>query len=141
VARRRERDARRAGESSDAARSRDRHLAAASSRASHAERALRSLDEPLPVLAPLAVGDPVLATGLGLQGTIASIDGDEAEMVAPGGQRARLALTRPSPDPRGGAPAHPPDRGAVRVLAAARSDVSDQLDVRGTRADEARESV
>jgi DNA mismatch repair protein MutS2 len=142
IARRRERDARKtAGDTSSAARSRDRHLSAASSRATRAERALRALDEPLPVLAPLAVGDPVVAAGLGLRGTIASIDGGEAEVVAAGGQRIRIAVTRLSPDPRGDAPATPPDRGAVRVLASARSDVPDELDVRGTRAQEARESV
>ncbi|HEY4346518.1 MAG TPA: Smr/MutS family protein [Gaiellaceae bacterium] len=142
VAGRREREARRAsGEPSDAARTRDRHLTAASSRAADAERALRALDEPLPLLAPLAIGDPVVASGLALQGTIASISGDEAEMVAPGGQRIRIALARLSPDPRGGASSDPPDRGAVRVLASARGDVSDQLDVRGTRAQETREAV
>jgi len=142
VARRRQRDARKATvETSEAARSRDRHLSAASSRATRAERALRALDEPLPVLAPLAIGDPVVAAGLGLRGTIASLSGGEAEVVAPGGQRVRIAVARLTPDPRGGNSPEPPERGAVRVLASARSDVSDQLDVRGTRAQEAREAV
>ena len=48
-----------------------------------AEQALRALDEPLPVLAPLAPGDPVEAPEVGVRGTIAAIDGEEAEVVAP----------------------------------------------------------
>jgi DNA mismatch repair protein MutS2 len=122
----------------DEERSRDRHLTEASARATRAERALRALDEPLPVLAPLAVGDPVEAAGLGLRGTIASIDGDEAEIVAPGGQRIRIALARLNPS-RAVTPQAPPE--PVRVLASSRADVGDELDVRGTRAQEAREAV
>ena len=72
-------------------------LGAASERAARAERALRALDEPLPVLAPLAVGDPVEAPEVGVRGTIASIDGDEAEVVGAGGQRVRIALARLRP--------------------------------------------
>jgi DNA mismatch repair protein MutS2 len=45
-----------------------------------------------------------------------------------------LARLRPSAETAAAEP-------AVRVRAAARSDVSDQLDVRGMRADEAREAV
>jgi DNA mismatch repair protein MutS2 len=137
VARRRDREHRRAG-TGDAERTRDRHLSGASAHAAHAEQALRALDEPLPVLAPLDVGDPVEAPGLGLRGTIASIDGDEAEIVAPGGQRIRIALVRLNPA-RAPAPSAPPE--PVRVLASSRADVSDELDVRGTRAQEAREAV
>jgi DNA mismatch repair protein MutS2 len=137
VARRRDRESRRAG-SGETERSRDRHLTGASMHAARAERALRALDEPLPVLAPLAVGDPVEAAGLGLRGTIASIDGDEAEVVAPGGQRIRIALARLGPS-RASAAQAPPE--PVRVLASSRADVSDELDVRGTRSQEAREAV
>jgi DNA mismatch repair protein MutS2 len=122
----------------DEERNRDRHLTEASRRAAGAERALRSLDEPLPVLAPLAVGDPVEAAGLGLRGTIASLDGEEAEIVGPGGQRIRIAVARLNPS-RALAPQAPPE--PVRVLVGSRADVSDELDVRGTRAQEAREAV
>ena len=56
-----------------------------------------------------------------------------------GGLRIRIALARLRPD------AHPgrddASEPAVRVLAAARSDVSDELDVRGQRAQDAREAV
>jgi DNA mismatch repair protein MutS2 len=118
---------------------RDRHLAAASTRADRAERALRALESPLPLLAPLAVGDPVEAPAIGLHGTIAAIDGDAAEVIGATGQRVRIALARLRPDAQvGGASAGPP---AVRVVASARSDVSDELDVRGRRAHEAREAV
>ena len=47
----------------------DRSLGAASERAARAEQALRTLDEPLPVLAPLAPGDPVEAPEVGVRGT------------------------------------------------------------------------
>jgi DNA mismatch repair protein MutS2 len=118
---------------------RDRHLAAASTRAERAERALRALDQPPPLQAPLAVGDPIEVPAIGLRGTIAAIDGDEAEVVGGGGQRVRIALARLHPGVHGGeTSASPP---AVRVVASARGDVSDELDVRGSRAHEAREAV
>jgi DNA mismatch repair protein MutS2 len=115
----------------------DRRLGAASERAARAERALRELDRPLPVLAPLAPGDPVEAPEVGVRGTIAAIDGDEAEVVGVGGQRVRIALARLRPS-RGRDEAAEP---AIRVNALARSDVSDELDVRGQRAQEARDAV
>jgi DNA mismatch repair protein MutS2 len=115
----------------------DRRLGAASERAAQAERALRELDRPLPVLAPLAPGDPVEAPEVGVRGTIASIDGEEAEVVGSGGQRVRIALARLRPS-RGREEVREP---AVRVNALARGDVSDELDVRGRRAEEAREAV
>ena len=73
----------------------DRALGAASTRAANAERALRDL-EPLPVLTPLAPGDPV-ESDVGVRGTIASISGDEAEVVGSGGHRVRIALARLRP--------------------------------------------
>ena len=115
----------------------DRRLGAASERAARAERALRELDRPLPVLAPLAPGDPVEAPEVGVRGTIASIDGEEAEVVGSGGHRVRIALARLRPS-RGREEAKEP---AVRVNALARGDVSDELDVRGQRAQDAREAV
>jgi DNA mismatch repair protein MutS2 len=115
----------------------DRSLGAASERAAQAEQALRALDEPLPVLAPLAPGDPVEAPEVGVRGTIAAIDGDEAEVVGAGGHRVRIALARLRPSRVSAEPTEP----AVRLNALARSDVSDELDVRGSRAQEAREAV
>jgi len=128
------RAARRAKPASPAA---DRALGEASTRATRAERALRALDEPLPLLAPLEPGDPVEAPEVGVRGTIASIDGDEAEVVGSGGHRVRIALARLRPSRREEEPREP----AVRILAGARSDVSDEIDVRGQRAQDAREAV
>jgi DNA mismatch repair protein MutS2 len=119
---------------------RDRRLSAASTRSARAEEALRSLREPLPLTAPLDVGDPVAAPALGLRGTIASIDGDEAEVIGGSGQRVRIALARLQPDTQADRPRDAAEP-AVKVLASARNDVSDELDVRGRRAQEAREAV
>jgi DNA mismatch repair protein MutS2 len=116
---------------------RDRRLGAATERAQRAERAIAKLDEPLEQTAPLAAGDPVEAPALGVHGTIAAIEGDEAEVVGPGGHRLRIALGRLRPSRRREAEPETP----VTVVAAARSDVSDELDVRGRTAQEAREAV
>ncbi len=142
AARRREQERRRAGSAAERAaeRERDRRLGAASERAARVERALRETDEPLPLLAPLAAGDPVTAPDLGVRGTIAAIEGDEAEVIGGGGLRVRVPLARLRPDARRTAPAERPEP-AVRVLATARGDVGDELDVRGMRAQEAREAV
>jgi DNA mismatch repair protein MutS2 len=113
----------------------DRALGAAATRASNAERALRDL-EPLPVLTPLAPGDPV-ESDVGVRGTIASISGEEAEVVGSGGHRVRIALARLRPS-RGREEVSEP---AVKVNATISGDVSDELDVRGQRAQEAREAV
>jgi len=116
----------------------DRALGAATERARRAERALASLAEPLPLTAPLAEGDPVEAPELGIRGTIAAIRGDEAEVVGAAGQRLRIPLARLRPSRE-----RPPEERtvAVQVRAAARGDVSDELDVRGRPAHEAREAV
>jgi DNA mismatch repair protein MutS2 len=127
------REARRAGAERDA----DRRLGAAVERAARAEESLRALDRPLPVLAPLAVGDPVESPEVGVRGTIASIDGDDAEVVGSGGQRIRIALSRLRPSRARDEAAAP----VVKVNALARGDLSDQLDVRGRRAQDAREAV
>jgi DNA mismatch repair protein MutS2 len=139
AARKAERERRRAKPSRAEAveRGRDRRLGTAVERARRADRALRALDEPLPVLAPLAEGDPVEARELGVRGTIASIEGDEAEVLVQGGARVRLPVVRLRPSAEGAVVEEP----AVRVVASARGDVSDQLDVRGLRAEEAREAV
>ncbi len=118
---------------------RDRRLGAATEHAVRAEHAIKQLDEPLPFTGPLAAGDPVEAPALGVHGTIATIEGEEAEVVGAAGHRLRIPLSRlrPSrqrePEPEAEAP--------VKVVAAARGDVSDELDVRGQRAQEAREAV
>jgi DNA mismatch repair protein MutS2 len=124
--------------SMDAERSRDRSLGAAAEQAARAEHALREL-RPVTAQAPLAPGDPVEAPDYGVRGTIAAIDGGEAEVVGPGGLRVRIALGRLQPDAR----REPADERApaVRVVAGATATASDQLDVRGLRAQEAREAV
>jgi DNA mismatch repair protein MutS2 len=115
----------------------DRALGDATERATRAERALGDLSAPLAVTVPLAEGDPV-ESDVGVRGTIASIRGDEAEVVGATGQRVRILLARlrPSRDRA------PEDRTpVVQVRAAARGDASDQLDVRGLPGQEAREEV
>jgi DNA mismatch repair protein MutS2 len=115
----------------------DRALGAATQRATRAERALSGLSGPLPVTAPLAEGDPV-ESDVGVRGTIASIRGDEAEVVGATGQRVRISLARLRPSRERA----PEDRApAVQVRAAAHGDASDQLDVRGLPGQEAREQV
>jgi len=115
----------------------DRALGAATERAARADRALADLSTPLPVTAPLAVGDPV-ESDLGVRGTIASIRSGQAEVIGAAGQRVSVPLEhlRPSREraPEERAP-------VVQVRAAARGDVSDQLDVRGLPGHEAREQV
>jgi len=56
------------------------------------------------------------------------------------GHRARTPLDRLQPDPRGRS-SEPEQGPVVRVVATARTDMSDELDVRGTRAQDAREAV
>jgi DNA mismatch repair protein MutS2 len=142
VARRRERERRRAAPAAAAApeRERDRRLGAAAERSARAEQALHRLQQPLPLRAPLAAGDPVEAPELGARGTIAAIEGDEAEVIGPGGLRVRIPVARLRPDARQAEPTGQ-EEPAVRVVASARGDVSDELDVRGLRAQEAREAV
>ncbi|MGZ8783845.1 MAG: endonuclease MutS2, partial [Gaiellaceae bacterium] len=135
VARRRDRESQRAAPA--AARERDRRLGAASDRAVRAERAIRSLDEPLPFTGPLAAGDPVEAPSLGVHGTIAAIEGEEAEVVGAAGHRLRIPLARLRPSRQ----REPAEENPITLVAAARSDMTDELDVRGQRAQEAREAV
>jgi DNA mismatch repair protein MutS2 len=135
------RSQREAGREASAARERDRRLGQASERAAGAEDALRALRGPLPLTGPLAPGDPVEAPDLGIRGTIVSVDDGDAEVVGLGGHRIRIPVARLRADVRGGASETEPEQPAVRVVAAARGDVSDQLDVRGQRAQDAREAV
>jgi DNA mismatch repair protein MutS2 len=122
-----------------AERERDRRLGAATERAAGAEQALRTV-EPLTSPVPLGVGDPVEAPDDGVHGTIAAIEGETAEVLAPGGLRLRIPLARLRPSAQRAPSSTRPDP-AVRVLAAATGDVPDELDVRGLRAQETREAV
>ncbi len=116
----------------------DRLLGSATERANRAERSLRDLGGPLPQSGALAAGDPVEAPDVGVRGTIASIRGDDAEVIGAAGQRVRIPLARLRPSRERA----PEDRTpAVQVRTSARSDVSDQLDVRGLPGQEAREQV
>jgi DNA mismatch repair protein MutS2 len=139
AARRHERDRRTSAEANAAERDRDRGLGVAVELVQQTEQLLRRLDEPPAPTAPLSPGDPVTALELGVRGTIATLEGDEAEVIGTGGLRVRVPVGRLRPD-RNRVPAGEPEP-AVRVIAAPRSDVSDQLDVRGTTAQEAREAV
>lgn len=142
VARRREKERSRAvsapPRAAAAERERDRRLGAASARSERAARAIREL-EPPPVTAPLAAGDPVEAPEIGVWGTIAAIEGDQAEVLGRGGLRVRVPLQRLRPARVAVEKELPPS--AVSIRAAARSDVPDELDVRGRTAQEAREAV
>jgi DNA mismatch repair protein MutS2 len=137
AARRHERDRRH--EAGAAERERDRALGRATERASRAERAVRRVS-PLPAqVAPLAAGDPVEAPELGVRGTIAAIRGTEAEVVGAAGQRVRISLDRLRPTAER---LPPPVEAPVQVRAASIGrDASDELDVRGLAAAEARERV
>jgi DNA mismatch repair protein MutS2 len=139
AARRHERERGVSAEANAAERDRDRRLGAAVELVQETEEMLRRLDEPLTPTAPFAPGDPVTAVELGVRGTIATLEGDEAEVIGPGGLRVRVPVARLAPDRHrvSAADTEP----AVRVVAASRADVSDQLDVRGTTAQEAREAV
>jgi DNA mismatch repair protein MutS2 len=128
------RRARRARRDSD----QDRALGAATERAARAEHVLnRHRLPPLQATAPLAAGDPV-ESDVGVRGTIAAVRGDEAEVLGAAGQRVRIPLARLRPSRE-----RPPEERSpeVQVRAAARGDVSDQLDVRGRPGHEAREQV
>jgi DNA mismatch repair protein MutS2 len=141
AARRREQQRRRAAPEGarTAEGERDRRLGAAAERSARAEQALRAL-HPLPLTGPLAEGDPVEAPDLGVRGTIAAIEGETAEVLGPGGLRVRIPVARLRADPSPIGDAAPPEP-AVRIVAGTQGDVSDELDVRGLRAQEAREAV
>ena len=115
---------------------RDRRLGAATQRAARVERAIRELDQ------AAAVDRSARAVtrsrpDLGVHGTILAIEGDDAEVVGASGQRIRIPLARLRPSRQREPEAEQP----VKVVAMASGDVSDELDVRGQRAQEAREAV
>jgi DNA mismatch repair protein MutS2 len=141
AARRLERERQRAGTPKALAkeRERDRRLGAASERAARAGRRLREADAPLPVTAPLAPGDPVVAPALGVRGTIVEVARDEAVVIGAGGLRVRVPLARLVPDRD--APTAADDAQPVTIRAPAPTDAPSELDVRGRTAQEAREAV
>jgi DNA mismatch repair protein MutS2 len=120
-------------------RERDRRLGAASERAARAGRALREAEAPLPVTAPLAPGDPVVAPALGVRGTIAEIVRDEAVVVGRGGLRVRVPVARLQPDRDGQADAG--EEQAIVIRTPTPTDAPSELDLRGRTAQEAREAL
>jgi DNA mismatch repair protein MutS2 len=128
------RDARRLRREED----QDRALGAITDRVRDAARGLADLSGPAPFEGQLAVGDPVEAPDFGVRGTIAALRGGDAEVVGAAGQRIRIPVERLRPSRERAPEERAP---AVSVRAAARGDVSDQVDVRGLPADEAREQV
>jgi DNA mismatch repair protein MutS2 len=118
---------------------RDRRLGAADARVRVAGRAIdEALDAPVQQTRALEVGDPVRARALGLRGVITEIV-DGIALVQGGAMRVHVPIEALEPDPHGGpsSTAEP----AVRVRAAAMSHAPSLLDLRGQRADEAREAV
>jgi DNA mismatch repair protein MutS2 len=141
AARRLERERRRASTPKALAkeRERDRRLGAAAERAGQIGRALRDADEPLPVTAPLAPGDPVIAPALGVRGTIDEIVRGDAVVVGRGGLRVRVPVARLRPDRD--AQAEAPREDGVTVRAPTPTHAPSELDLRGRTAQEAREAV
>ena len=118
---------------------RDRRLGSADEHARTAARAIdRALDAPVRQTRALEVGDPVRARALGLRGVITEIT-DGVALVQGGAMRVHVALDQLEPDPHGGPSST--SEPAVRVRAAAMSHAPSLLDLRGQRADEAREAV
>jgi DNA mismatch repair protein MutS2 len=93
----------------------------------------------VPTIGPLGVGDPVMAAALGLRGHITEVGAGQAEVQA-GSLRVRVPIAELQPDPRGGRTDRPPER-PVRVNVSTPTNLDVELDVRGRRADEAREAV
>ena len=126
-------------EAREAEAERDRRLGAADARVRVAGRAIdEALDAPVRQTRALEVGDPVRARALGLRGVITEIV-DGIALVQGGAMRVHVPIEALEPDPHGGpsSTAEP----AVRVRAAAMSHAPSLLDLRGQRADEAREAV
>ena len=101
-------------------------------------RSTEALDAPVRQTRALEVGDPVRARALGLRGVITEIT-DGVALVQGGAMRVHVALDQLEPDPHGGPSST--SEPAVRVRAAAMSHAPSLLDLRGQRADEAREAV
>jgi DNA mismatch repair protein MutS2 len=143
AARKLERERRRAAPAgaTRAERERDRRLGAASDRAARAREALTKVDRPPPPSGPLEPGDPVVAPALGVRGTVAEIVGDEALVLGLSGQRIRVPLDRLQHDGEARSSDDAPREPAVSVRATVDGEASDELDLRGRTAQEAREAV
>ncbi len=118
-------------------RERDRRLGAAAERVTRAGRALRELDEPLPLTAPLEPGDPVVAQALGVRGTLVEVAKDEGVVLGRGGLRVRVPLDRLRPDRDAAEHTEP----AVTIRAPAPTDAPSEIDLRGRTGQEAREAL
>ena len=135
----RRRQAAPSSEAREAEAERDRRLGAADARARVAGRAIdEALDAPVRQTRALEVGDPVRARALGLRGVVTEIV-DGVALVQGGSMRVHVPIDELEPDPHGG-PASTAEP-AVVVRAAAMSHAPSLLDLRGRRADEAREAV
>ena len=142
AARREERRRRAApsAEAREAEAERDRRLGAADARARVAGRAIdEALDAPVRQTRALEVGDPVRARALGLRGVITEIV-DGIALVQGGAMRVHVAARAARARSRTAARRSTAEP-AVRVRAAAMSHAPSLLDLRGQRADEAREAV
>ena len=80
------------------------------------------------------------APALGLRGTIAEIDGDEAEVIGGSGQRVRIALARLQPDAPADRPRDTPSRPS-RCSRAPAATSPTSWTCAAARAQEAREAV
>jgi DNA mismatch repair protein MutS2 len=119
---------------------RDRRLGAADAHARAAAHAIdEGLDAPIRQTRALEPGDPVRARALGLRGVIGEIV-DGVALVQGGAMRVHVPVDQLEPDPEGGRSSRDTEP-AVRVRAAAMSHAPSLLDLRGQRADEAREAV
>ncbi|WP_217915525.1 endonuclease MutS2 [Miltoncostaea marina] len=126
------------------ARERDRRLHAASRAAARAREALAPPAPAEPAIrVPVAVGDHVVDPLMGFRGRVVAIDGDRAE-VQGGAARMRLPLARLEHDRRA---ARDAERESRRAAEPAPSPVvpgaapSLEVDLRGRRADDARDTV
>ncbi len=134
-------------DASPRARQRDRRLGDASRAAARAREALRGPDpdvvlEDAGPQVPLVVGDHVLDPVMGFRGRILSIDGGRAE-VQGGSARMRIPLARLRPDRAAARRAEFSEERAAPRSAPAPSGppASMEIDVRGSRVDEARATV
>lgn len=125
------------GDSSDAARARDRRLGEASEAERRARRAIADAAE-APAGPPASVGDAVLDPVMGFRGSVVALEGDDAVVQGPTARvripRERLVVRRGGPAPE---PAAPRIRERRPELVAAPAEI----DVRGERAERARALV
>ena len=101
--------------------------------AAEASRDAATPPAPPAVLHEIAIGAPVLVTGVTEPGTLVSIDDKGIAEVASGALRLRVPRDQLRPAPRGDAPI----RSSRTVVQGAAANVPLQLDLRGARAEEA----